>query len=254
MNLFRRVLKRLIPQRFHPRNLVKELIENTRKKMVVRGGPFAGMHYTNDGYGVLNAKLFGTYECELWDIIRPALMQPYDRFIDVGAGEGYYAVGFALKSKSKRVIAYDSSAYARNILNEMAEANKVRHHIELRGECDPAQLEADLQGGLSFLMMDVEGAEECLLDPVKIPGLKNTFILFESHDIINPGIGGRVVRRFLDSHNILEISARYRRTQDLEFLPQWLVRYLQYDLLGHLLERPDQPERMRWFYLEPKVR
>ncbi len=100
--------------------------------------------------------------------------------------------------------------------------------------------------------MDVEGYEEILLLPEKIPYLKKCHILFESHDILSPGIGGNIIRRFLDTHNTFEINARYRTGNDLTFLSPLIKYYIKYNILGHTIERPDKPERMRWFYLEPK--
>ena len=252
MNPLRPFAKRLVPETMKPKALVERLICETEAGMRVRGGPFAGMRYTNAGYGVLACKLFGTYECELWPVIKSILEIPYDRVVDVGAGDGYYAIGFALFSKAQEIIAYDAADEARNMLDEMARANGVQRRIQLKGWCTPEALEHELEGNRCFLMMDVEGAEEQLLDPVEVPALKTTPVLFESHDILHPGVGGRVVRRFLETHEIHEIGARYRQPTDITFLPQWYVRYIRYELFGRLLERPDKPERMRWFYLVPR--
>jgi hypothetical protein len=235
-----------------PRNLVEHLIRDATTQMKVRGGPFAGLRYTNAGSGLLMSKLMGTYESELRPIIESVLQTPGRRFVNVGAGEGWYAVGFALFSKAPEVIAYEASDEARSMLEQMAAANGVKPKIELKGLCTPEALEDELAGKQCFLMIDVEGAEDQLLDPVKVPALKSTAILFESHDILDPGVGGRVVRRFLDTHEILEIGARYRQPTDITFLPQWYVRYIRYELFRHLYERPDKPERMRWFYMVPK--
>lgn len=252
MTIIRKFVKWMIPSSLRPKAIVERLLRKASVGMRVLGGPFAGMRYTNDGYGVLLPKLCGTYECELWDVLRAAMKNPYVRLIDVGAGEGYYAVGFALRYQASEVIAYDAYDNARIMLAGMAEANGVSHRIQIKGLCDPENLESDLRTGHCFLIMDVEGAEDLLLDPVKVPSLKTTSILFESHDIIDPGVGGRVVRRFLDTHEILEIGARYRQPMDITFLPQWYVRYIRYELFRYLYERPDKPERMRWFYMVPK--
>jgi hypothetical protein len=56
--------KSIVPLRFRPKALVDHLLDETIKGAVVRGGSFAGMSYTDEGYGVLGPKLFGTCECE----------------------------------------------------------------------------------------------------------------------------------------------------------------------------------------------
>jgi hypothetical protein len=252
MSAIRQFVKSAIPSSLRPRGLVDRLVAETLAAKVVRGGPFTGMRYTNEGYGVLAAKLFGTYECELWPVLRPLLKAKFDRFIDVGAGDGYYVTGFALQSASREIVAYDASEIARQMIPEMAAANGVGSRIRLEGWCHPNNLSQELCDGTNLVFMDVEGAEEILLDPVAVPELRGAWILFEAHDVIEPGVGGRVVRRFLETHDTLEIGARYREPEDITFLPQLYVRYLQYELMGRLLERPDRPERMRWFYLNPK--
>ena len=252
MSAIRELTKAIVPLSLRPRGLVDRLVAETLGGMVVRGGPFEGMCYTNEGYGVLLAKLCGTYECELWPVLRELLNAKFDRFIDVGAGDGYYVTGFALRSRSREIVAYDAAEIAQQMVTEMANANGVTSRIRVEGWCHPEDLTKELRSGQNLVLMDVEGAEEMLLDPVLIPELRDAWILFEAHDVIDPGVGGRVVRRFLPTHESLEIGARYREPGDITFLPQAYVRYLRYDLLGRLLERPDKPERMRWFYLSPK--
>ena len=104
MSAIRELTKAIVPLRLRPRGLVDRLVAETLGGMVVRGGPFEGMRYTNEGYGVLLAKLCGTYECELWPVLRELLNAKFDRFIDVGAGDGYYVTGFALRSRSREIV------------------------------------------------------------------------------------------------------------------------------------------------------
>ena len=64
----------------------------------VQMGPFAGMEFlSNVLEGCYIPKLLGTYEMELhptW--IRLRQLRKYRTIIDIGAAEGYYAVGLAL--------------------------------------------------------------------------------------------------------------------------------------------------------------
>jgi hypothetical protein len=252
MSSLRALAKAIVPLELQPRRIVDRLIAETLRGMTVRGGPFKGMRYTNEGYGVLAPKLFGTYECELLSVVEPLLKARFDRFVDIGAGDGYYVTGFAIRSRSREIVAYDASEMAQQMIPEMAVANGVGDRIRLEGWCHPQDLSRELRAGSNLVLMDVEGAEEELLDPAQVPELRDAWILFEAHDVITPGVGGRVVRRFMATHESIEIAARYREPEDITFLPQFYVKYIRYDLLGRLLERPDKPERMRWFYLSPK--
>jgi hypothetical protein len=74
----------------------------------VRHGPFAGMKYAPITSGsVLSPKVIGSYESSIHHWIIDAINHNYRTIINVGSGEGYYAVGFSVKSKTSNVFAYD---------------------------------------------------------------------------------------------------------------------------------------------------
>ena len=65
---------------------------------VVQSGPFAGMVLPDRacwGDGDLLPKLLGCYEAELHAIIEEILAATPDLVINIGATEGYYAIGMA---------------------------------------------------------------------------------------------------------------------------------------------------------------
>ena len=85
----------------------------------------------------------------------------FDGIIDIGAAEGYYAVGLALTYPFLPIIAYEQDAGARNLISEMAKLNGVERKIEIRGYCEPTNLIHDLKNKNMFILMDVEGYEDC---------------------------------------------------------------------------------------------
>ena len=65
----------------------------------VSQGPFQGMRYLALAYcSEVLPKLVGTYECELIPGIEAICQAGCDRIVDIGAAEGYYAVGMALRN------------------------------------------------------------------------------------------------------------------------------------------------------------
>ena len=63
---------------------------------VVQDGPFRGMEYKCDSiWGSKYPKLVGSYEFELQPIVRYLFQKKFDTVINIGAAEGYYAVGWA---------------------------------------------------------------------------------------------------------------------------------------------------------------
>jgi hypothetical protein len=80
----------------------------------VIAGPFAGMLYGNDvNCGAYVAKLVGSYEQELHQVVHEIIGRDYRTIVDVGCAEGYYAVGLALKTKSAEIHAFDTDDDAR---------------------------------------------------------------------------------------------------------------------------------------------
>src|SRR5437016_6027102 len=79
-----------------------------RTNSTVIAGPFAGMKYI--GSSVASAhipKLLGTYEREIAGIVEEICWRKPAVLIDVGAAEGYYAVGFAMRLPDSRIIAFE---------------------------------------------------------------------------------------------------------------------------------------------------
>jgi hypothetical protein len=56
----------------------------------VMSGPFQGIRYTRRAQGSsISPKIVGTYEKELYDVIRSIQADGFDTVIDIGAAEGY---------------------------------------------------------------------------------------------------------------------------------------------------------------------
>ena len=75
----------------------------------VLSGPFKGMRYPlrSSGQGGLLPKLLGTYERELSPAIERLISDRPTLVVNVGAAEGYYAVGLALRAPQAQVIAFE---------------------------------------------------------------------------------------------------------------------------------------------------
>src|SRR5438128_2544282 len=85
-------------------------------------------------------KLLGIYERELNPYVEQACLLNFPLIIDVGAAEGYYAIGMALRNPNARVIAFEMEQKGRAALQEMAELNNVMSRVEIRGKCAPEDL------------------------------------------------------------------------------------------------------------------
>lgn len=209
----------------------------------VSGGPFAGMNYILNSIGsALAPKLLGTYEAELHEIVEKLAQQRFSILVDVGAAEGYYAVGFARRFGSVPVIAFEQETVGRKLLARLAAVNGVTDAIEIRGRCEPYDLQDALKPG-SLLITDVEGYERVLVDPGLIPALKGATMLIEVHGE-GDELGQELCRRLAATHEALWIMpmARPLRETSLKASGGWLARYLQWE---------HRPTPFHWIFFRP---
>lgn len=174
---------------------------------VVQAGPFQGMKYVQKvNWGGFVPKLLGIYERELAHIVRKLLSEHYEAVVNIGSGEGYYAVGFALGSTQSKVFAYDIDPVSRDLCGQMAALNGVADRVAIGGECTHTTLRRDLVGR-SLVICDCEGSELQLLDPEKCPALKEADVLLELHEFVSPGLTRELLSRFRGTHDIELIPA-----------------------------------------------
>jgi hypothetical protein len=85
----------------------------------------------------------------------------------------------------------------------------------------PARLQTLTSQGPTLVVMDIEGGEAGLLDPVKVPALRSADVLVELHPDRVPDIESLISRRFAASH-----AQRLVRSQPteakLDAAPTWL--------------------------------
>jgi hypothetical protein len=173
----------------------------------VQAGPFTGLTYPPLSHGsVLLPKILGTYERELHGPIEEICAAGADRIIDIGAAEGYYAVGFA-RRLGIPVVAFEMHPRGRCFTDHLARKNGVRPRIDLRGTCDVRGLADALHGAQRpVVLSDCEGAEMDLLDPAAVPGLGQAVMLVELHEAARPGVTAALHSRFSGSHTITRIE------------------------------------------------
>jgi hypothetical protein len=223
----------------------------------VRQGPFAGMHYIHDTIsGGYVPKMLGIYERELHPSIARLANLGIDRVLNIGAADGYYAVGLCRMFPDLRVVAFETEPRGREFVRAMAERNGVLPRVEIRGTCDAAELAAVLTAPRSTLVLcDVEGYEDVLMDPAKVPGLREAYILVEIHDGKNPGVSARIRTRFEQTHAIETIWQTKRTATDYPFDTPYTRSLATGELAAAVDEgRPvrEGATPMSWFWMTPK--
>jgi hypothetical protein len=263
MTTARQVVKRVLPSflllmlaKLKPRMLSRRAAERKVRRLSggrVASGPFKGMKYlrkTSDDAHYA-ARLLGTYEMELAPLMESLTAKLFSRIIVVGAAEGYYAVGLALRHPRAQVFAFEATDRGQRLLRRMIELNGVEVRVVIDGRCDDAKFRSVVgSGGGCLVFMDVEGYEEVLLDPKKIRGLSKAEIVVELHDFIVPDVYYRIAQRFDPTHRSVVILEGCRTPADFPYpslitgTPRSVTRYVS-------LMHEARPTKMRWLHLEP---
>jgi hypothetical protein len=220
----------------------------------VLAGPFRGLRYVPEAVGSVHApKLLGTYERELRPHIEALIASAPDLVINIGAAEGYYALGLARRLKGTRVLAFESDPRGRELAGRIALLNNLASQIEIRGFCTVADLAASLRGTeRPAIVIDAEGGESELLDLKSVPDLARAIILVEVHDFISANIGDLLLRRFASSHRHEEIWTRPRTADDLPGFTR-LTAFSPWRAQAVRSMDEQRPGAMRWFWFTPRT-
>jgi hypothetical protein len=188
----------------------------------VQGGLFAGMVLPNRACwadGDLLPKLLGCYEVELQPSLASFVETKPGLVINVGAAEGYYAVGLARLLPDVFAHAFDNAEAAGDICREAARLNGVETRISTAGTCTPEILQLLLpRANNPLLICDCEGYERDLLDPHKVPALAGTTIVAECHDFIDASITQTLADRLGASHQLYAVREGPRDPSSMAFL------------------------------------
>jgi hypothetical protein len=145
--------------------------------------------------------------------------------VDIGAAEGYYAVGLAKVASGPPVTAFEATQRGRLLTFQMAEMNGVADRLKIQGFCDRQSLTNVIEDcRYPLVVCDCEGGEFELIDPVEIPKLKVSDILVEVHGRVEVAPGEHpdhpsamaefLSRRFRDTHDVTLIKQTPRLDMD----------------------------------------
>lgn len=236
----RSLIRRLVPRRLRPSTrLMRELAGCCQQR--VSSGPFKGMAYVSRAWwSEYFPKLLGTYEKELVPLIEGICNRAPATIVDVGAAEGYYAIGLARRLPAARVFAFEGCEQGRDLFRRLAALNGLDGRIDLRGFCTTDELSALLRGtGLdtAVLLCDCEGYEAILLDPLRVPELSRVEMVVEVHDFLIGGLGDVLRTRFERTHEIRLIREQPRELADFPYPHLIRARRMHGPALAALDER-----------------
>ena len=182
-------------------------------------------------------KLLGCYEAELQPVLKDIVAETPDLVIDIGAAEGYYAIG----------LAFDMSPDAQDLCRHAASLNGVSSRVSVAGTCTPELLNALLpRARAPFIVCDCEGQERELIDPHRVPTLRSATLIVECHDFIDPTITSLLVERLSPTHEVAGVAEGARNPNEVAFLREL-------DSLDRWLAVCEyRPSMMHWLIARPR--
>jgi hypothetical protein len=176
--------------------------------LVVQAGPFVGLTFpeTALAFGPLCLQIIGSFEMELHPTLDLLFDRPYERIINVGAAEGYYACGLARRFLSADVIAFEVDGDARDVLVETVYLNNLGQRTRVLGMCLPERLVQAASGIRALIVCDCEGGERFIFSDDVVDHLRNADLLVEVHDGLDSTISATLMRRFSPSHRATWIA------------------------------------------------
>lgn len=218
----------------------------------VKYGIFSGMKISREvWWGRHNSlsKYLGQYEPHILKKLEE-LSKNYDHFIDIGAADGYYAIGLLHSNLYKTATCYEISSKGRSVISENALLNNQQDNIKIYGEANKNSLVEEINAKKSCVVLcDIEGAEFGLFSEKVLELLRNCEIIIELHDEFVIGEKDRRKRLLDNAQKFFEIDFIERNNptpNDYEELKGWN------DDLRQLAFSEGRPCRMDWILLTPR--
>ena len=198
---------------------------------VVQSGIFKNLRYPKIySYGsVIFPKLIGIYEKQLHKPINEFKKNSYDTVINIGAAEGYYAVGMALNFPQSKVVAIDKSIEALNFLKEMSIINHTQDRVKIINGDAKIFLE-EIDPNQSYLVIcDCEGCEHDIFSKKNIENLKKSDLIIEMHYseeyLIFIEEKNSFLERFKKYHDYEIVKHQNTRLEDLKDLENITIKH-----------------------------
>lgn len=152
----------------------------------VRYGPLKGYKIPKESHwgGLARpSMLLGLYEREVVDVLVEH-SDHRDIFVDVGAADGFFAVGLVACGVFNRSYAFEINTNGRQVIRKSSEINAVSHLVSVSGRFDENFVASaeHLDLSRSVVLIDIEGDEFGLLDSVLIDQLRDAVVIVELHD------------------------------------------------------------------------
>jgi hypothetical protein len=162
------------------------------------------------------AKILGLYESQILNWIGD---KHFDLFIDIGAADGYYAMGLLVSGRTNSAITFETSNADRDVSQHLAIVNRVLDQIEIKGPATEPEIIAVLpQGRNGLILIDIEGGEFDLISENILESAKHYHFIIELHEIFNDRLRKEFIEMCSKSHFVEVIHGLNRNFPRDSFL------------------------------------
>ena len=194
------------------------------------------MKYISESVGSCHMpKILGIYENEIYPTLLNFLSNS-DLFVNIGAAEGYYAVGSAIKYPNLNIIAFEMDKTGRQYISNLKKRNNV-DNVEIRKkftDVDFFGIQKSAYNRITYLI-DIEGEEINIFSKYH-NHFNNSYFIIELHDRVSNKIESYLKRFDSNTHNTYIIPIKDKSTSDLSIKIPILLKLFKNKLIyKHLL-------------------
>lgn len=216
-------------------------------------GPFAGMQISPVAWWDqtdLASKILGFYELEVLKVLSSVDRARYHFFVDLGAADGYYAIGALRAGLFQKAFCFEMSERGREVIRANADLNDISDSVAIFGYADSRFHESLPEGSLSstVVLIDIEGGEFDLLTDELLVRLKDAMLVIELHEFM-VGDGAAKLKRLVDRlERVYKLHWLTTGARDLSGFESLSVLN---DTDRWLLCSESRTQRMKWVVCEP---
>jgi|TARA_B100001063_G_scaffold36489_1_gene30009 hypothetical protein len=157
-----------------------------KNNFIVQNGVFKNLKINDNiswGRGDVGSKIYGFYENKIQKKLKE-LRKPI--LIDIGAADGFFAVGCLHAKLSKYCYAFEQNEKSRSALFKTAKMNSVDNQISIMGKVDNktflSLLPKDLNLSNVVILCDIEGEEYNFFSETILKKLTKCNLIIEIHN------------------------------------------------------------------------
>jgi len=193
----------------------------------------------------IGPKVFGLYENQILKWIEG---KEFNLFIDIGAADGYYALGILYSNIASTAVTFEISEKDREICRASAITNNVFDKIIVKGEASSSEIIQVVKShDHGLIIIDIEGGEYNLITREVLEAARNYYIVIEIHEIENEEIKLSMFKLCAEFHNIEQLTGLERDFPRDKFTEKLT------DNERALLLSEGRPFAMNWVALSPKI-